>query len=275
VKAEQRLALAFMGDHPEDAARLLERADATDAASLLERIPAPLGARVFRALGPTKAASCAAALNTERLVALIEALPLDVAGGTLRRLEPGRREEVLARLPDERGTQLRAILAYPENTAGTIADPSVFTLAPDIRVTEARRQLRSSHRHVFPYVYVVARDHALVGALALPELMVAHPEQAVAAVMQRNLVYLDARTHLATVALHPAWRDFDALPVVDGGRLIGAVRHRTIRRMSWQAARPMMATLVDLSELYWSGLSGMLSSLVPPRTSPPEEEDVT
>jgi hypothetical protein len=62
--------------------------------------------------------------------------------------------------------------------------------------------------------------------------------------------------------------------VVDGGKLIGAIRHRTIRRMSWQAARPMMTTIVDLSELYWTGLSGMLSSLIPP-TRTPEDEHVT
>jgi hypothetical protein len=66
--------------------------------------------------------------------------------------------------------------------------------------------------------------------------------------------------------MHPAWRDFDALPVVDGdGRLVGAIRHKTVRQMAGENRRPMMDTIVELSELYWVGLAGMLRSLTPAR----------
>ena len=111
--------------------------------------------------------------------------------------------------------------------------------------------------------------------LAIPELMAARPKEALAAVMRRDLVRLDGRADLATVAVHPAWRDFDALPVVDAaGRLLGAIRHKTIRQMTFGDGRPMMATLVGLSELYWAGLSGMLASLAPPAPRAEEDRDV-
>jgi hypothetical protein len=47
------------------------------------------------------------------------------------------------------------------------------------------------------------------------------------------------------------------------GRLIGAIRHQAVRRLSQDPGRPMMATIVGLSELYWAGLAGMLASLAP------------
>ena len=49
------------------------------------------------------------------------------------------------------------------------------------------------------------------------------------------------------------------------GRLVGAIRHKTVRQMSGENRRPMMDTIVELSELYWVGLAGMLRSLTPTR----------
>jgi predicted transcriptional regulator len=94
--------------------------------------------------------------------------------------------------------------------------------------------------------------------------------------MRRDLVRVNAHLDLATLAVHPAWRDLDALPVVDAaGRLIGAIRHKTIRRVSAHNPRPMMTTIVGLSELYWVGVSGMLASLAPEMVRPAEVDDVT
>ena len=276
MTADEQLALAFIAAHPEDAARLLERADPADAAAILASVPAPVGAEVYRVLAPSPAAACAAALSDEAFAAIVEALPLDAAGAAVRGMEPSRRGDVLARLGTERREQLSALLAYPENTAGAVADPLVLALPEDITVADAQRQLRGSRQHLFYYLYVVGRDRTLIGALAMPELMAARPTATLAAVIKRDLVRLDAHAELATVAVHPAWLDVDALPVVDSaGRLIGAIRHRTIRRMSRESVRPVMATLVGLSELYWAGLSGILASFAPAQAHAEEDDDVS
>ncbi len=277
--AQERVAAAFAADHSDEAARLLERADPADAAALLAGLPAPVAAEVYRALGPAASAACATALSDETLAAIVDNLPPQAAGAALRAVEPARRDAVGARLGDERREQLRAVLAYPEHTAGALADPLVLALTDDLTVAEAQRQLRGARLHLFYYVYVVERDRTLVGVLAMPELMAAHPKATLAAVMRRDLVRLDAHADLATVAVHPAWRDLDALPVTDAaGRLVGAIRHKTIRRMSWAHGRPMMATIVGLSEVYWAGLSGLLASIASrrPPASPAasaEEDD--
>jgi CBS-domain-containing membrane protein len=110
----------------------------------------------------------------------------------------------------------------------------------------------------------------------MPELMAARPKEMLSAVMRRDLVSVDAHLDVATLAVHPAWRDLDALPVVDSaGRLIGAIRHKTIRRTSGHNPRLMVTTIVGLSELYWAGLSGMLATLTPGANRPAEVDDVT
>ena len=272
MAAAERLALAFMADHPDEAARLLERAAPTDAARVLAAASPPVSTAVYGALGPSPAAACASALDDDTLAALVGALPIDAGAATLRSLDATRRAAVQGRLEDELSDRLDAVLAYPANSAGSFADPRALALAADATVADARRQLSGSERHVFYYLYVVDRHRTLLGTLALPELMEASARRPLAEVMRRDLVKLDAHTELATVAVHPAWRELDALPVVDGaGRLIGAIRHQAIRQMSWDPARPMMETLVGLSELYWAGLSGLLASLAPAPTPGVEE----
>lgn len=264
MNADERVATGFVGDHPDEAARVLERINPADAAALLESVPVADAAAVFRVLGPVPARACAAALPDETLAAILDDLPLDDAGVALRGVMDARHEPILALLAPERRAQLQRILAWRDDTAGALADPLVLSLTDDLTVAEAQRQLRGSRQHIFYYVYIVDRTGVLVGVLAIPELMSARPRATLREVMQENPVRLETDADLATVAVHPAWRDYDALPVVDdGGHFVGAIRHKTVRRIGWTPGRPFTETLVRLSEVYWAGMSGMLASLSP------------
>lgn len=279
MTADERVAAAFVGTHPDEAARVLDRAPPMDAAAFLAGIPADTAAAVFRALGPAPAAACADALTNESLAGIVDALPLDAAGATMRGIEPTRRDDVLSRVAKVRRDQLRATLGYPDNTAGALADPLVLSISDDLDVSEAQKQLRGPGQHLLPYLYVVTRERRLVGVLALAELVAARPKARVATVMRQPVVRLDAYAAIATVAVHPAWHDYDALPVVDSAdKLVGAIRHKTVRRLSRSGGQPVLATLVGLSELYWAGLAGMLSTITlpgaaEPASSPPAGED--
>jgi magnesium transporter len=270
VNAEEQVATAFLGDHPDEAARILEHLNPADAAELLGGRPAHAAAAVFRVLGPVPASTCAAAMPDDALAAIIDELPLDDAGAALRGVEKARHEAILQLVAEEKRAHLQRALAWDDDTAGSLADPLVLSLTDDLSVAEAQRQLRGSRQHLIYYVYVVDRAGLLLGVLAVQDLMAARPRAVLRDVMQENPVRLDAGADLATVAAHPAWRDFDALPVVDArGHLVGAIRHKTVRRLGWTPGRPFTETLVRLSEAYWAGMSGMLASLAPYRSATP------
>ena len=260
---DERLALRHMEAHPESAARLLERAPPADAAALLAGVPTRTAATVVRAMVPAAVAACAAGLSDEVFAGIMAELPLDAAAAALHRLDPARREAILARLPVTAEAPLRRLLSYGPHTAGALADPMVLALPEDLTVAEAQRQLRGTGEHLFYYFYIVARDQTLVGVLDLPELMAARPRDTLGAAMHRNPVRLEAHTDFPTIVAHPAWQDFDALPVVDPyGKLVGAIRHKAVRRLEAELGlrarnESVLATLVGLSELYWAGLAGM------------------
>lgn len=273
MRAEEGLAVAFLAAHPDDAARVVERADPADAAALLAGLAPEVSAGIFAVLGPTPAGACTAALPDDAFAAIVAQLPLTGAAVAMRRLEASRREPVLARLDPDHSARLRRMLEYPEHSAGALADPLMLALVEDITVDEAQRRLRGSPLHLYYYLYILSRDGRLVGVMSVAELMAARPKVTLASVMHTAVVRLDAHTPLATIAALPAWRDFDALPVVDAqGRFVGAIRNKTVRRMARTGPRPMMDTIVELSELYWVGLAGMLRSFAPLQT-PPSLED--
>lgn len=274
MTAEERVARAFIAEHPDEAALVIERAEPRAAADLLATLEPAVAADVYRALGPTPAASSAAAMPDELLASIIDALPLDVAALAMRRVAMDRREAVIGLLRQDRQDPMRRILSYPENTAGALADPLVQALPEDIAVAEAQKRLRGSPLHLFSDVYVVSRDGRLVGALPIAELMSARPKEMIADLMTREVLRLDAFTDTATVAVHSAWSEADAMPVVDlNGRLVGAIRHIAIRQLAVEGRRPMMSTLVGLSELYWTGLTKILTSFEPaPAVSPSATE---
>ncbi len=261
---EERLANSLLTGYPEQAARLLDYAEPADVADILAELPTENAARVYAAMSPAPAAACSRVLRDDVLAAIIVVLPLDRAAAVMRRVSPARRDALLERFGADRRAHLAGLLAYPEDTAGALADPLAMALPDDISVREAQRQMRGSERHIFYHVFIVGRDRTLRGTLAIQELMSARPRQPLVGIMQRDAIAIDALMPLATVSVHPAWRDFDALPVIDEDRrLIGAIRHRMIRQMSQEPTRPVMDAIVGLSELYWAGLSGILTSLAP------------
>lgn len=291
MQPEERLARGFMAAHPDGAARVLERTVPEEAAALLAEVPVSVAAEVLRLMAPAAVAGCGVALPLERLAEIVSGLPLDGAAAVMRRLDPERRDAVLTRLPVTAEAPLRRVLAYGAHTAGALADPLVLALPDDLTVTEAQRQLRSRGEHLLFYVYVVSRDGALVGVLDLSELMAAPAKNPLATVMHRNPIRLEADTGFATVSAHPAWQHLDALPVVDGhGRLVGAIRHKVVRRVEAELGlrarnESVIATLVGLSELYWAGLAGMFPRVAtavwpipgstPPSLPPPDRAGPT
>jgi magnesium transporter len=265
VQPDERLARGYLEAHPDGAARVLEREAPAAAAALLAEMPVDVAAEVLRRMAPAALAGCGDALPLERLAEIVSRLPLDGAATVMHRLAHERREAVLTRLPVTAETPLRRVLAYGARTAGALADPLVLALPEDLTVAEAQRRIRSrgGSGHLFFYLYVVSREGLLVGVLDLPELMAAPARDTLGAAMHRDPVRLDADAGFATLAAHPAWQEVDALPVVDGsGRLVGAIRHKVVRRLEAELglrarSESVLATLFGLSELYWAGLSGM------------------
>jgi magnesium transporter len=210
-------------------------------------------------------ATTLAAMDTRSASATLAEMPYQDASALLRRAEAEVRQQLINALPDEVRDQLRLLLRYPERTAGALMDPFVLVLPDDLTVGEALSRVRRRARHVYFYVYVTDRTHRLVGVIDLRELLLANPSDILSSVAHGDLMKVQADTDVASLQAHRGWQEYDALPVVDqSGMFLGAIRHRSVRRMQADDSGPPLGageTMLSLAELYWIGIGGMLRGL--------------
>jgi len=267
MEVDRLLSRTFVEAHAPDAAAILERIDAGEAAAFLLEVSPRDTAAVLQRMTPTAGADCLAQLPAGQAAAVLAEVPLDGATLLLRRMDAPARAAVLASLPGLMAERLTLLLRYPEGTAGALMDPRALALPHEIPVGEALARVRHAARDVLYYLYVVDRAQTLVGVLNLRELMLAARKTSVASVMRPHVARLSARADRTTILAHPGWREFHALPVVDeAGLFLGVIRYETVRRLEEDRAPngqggDALATVLTLGELCWHGMALVLADL--------------
>lgn len=271
--ATDRLGRAFLEAHPRRAATVLGEMPHDRAAAVLEAVPARTAASVVREMTTPDAADCFEHLEAAGSASILAEMPAVEASSLVRSLQPQLRDELLAALSTELRDSIGQLLHFPERTAGAVMDPAIFHLHDDVIVTEARARLGRATRGLLYYLYVVDRDRRLLGVVDIPELMLAPEGDPLSAVMHRNVESFSAWTPEALVRRHPGWLRFHAMPVVDDeGRLLGAVRYQTLRRLEREASDrerdPSLLTATALAELFRLGTSGLVAGVAAAAAEP-------
>lgn len=240
---------------------------ATDtAATVLRAIPPRSAAAVLREMTVPNASDCLEHLEVPEGAAIVARLTANEAGAIVRDFGPARREPLLAALSADVRDPITRVLSYPEGSAGAVMDPTIFQLPYDVLVADARTRLSRAGRDLLHYLYVVDREHRLVGVLDIPELISARARDPVSVVMHHDVDRLSVGLPVAIVREHPGWQRYHAMPVVDEeDRLVGAIRYRMLRKLEKDApdrgADPGRLTARALAEVFQLGTTGIASAI--------------
>jgi magnesium transporter len=270
-----RFAAKFAADHPAEAVDRLVSLSPGNVASFLGRVDATTAARLLDRMAPPIAGSVLEAMEVGVAVDVLLLVSVDRCVRALRNVSPERRAQILLLMPDELAKLVERILGYPDGSAGSIADGSVTALPSDMTIDTARRVARDPR---VPYVYVVDREHTLVGVVHKRDLDAGSKGATLREIIAPVVARVPANASVAQLQRHRAWRDFDVLPVVDGrGIYLGAIRHKDLRipdepHVAVGGTGPPLATFLDLSELYWEGLASMVAALSAGMTAAHREE---
>ena len=265
MRSDLMLSFEFIKNHPIDAARILEQLKVEETASFLKQTPPTLAAGVIWLMDSIHAARCLEVMDKNHSGEIITELPLEISSLLFRRIEDEHKQAILDVLSPEASNPLRLILSYPEDTAGALMDPQVFILHEDITVKEGIRRFRKYPRHLIYYVYVVNREHVLVGHINISDLLLSDSNALISSVMQRDMTRLSPNLSCQAILTHLGWQEYHALPVTDNkGIFLGAIGYRTIQRLLREDKKHHPPTPVNkaakaMRELYWLGLSGMIN----------------
>jgi magnesium transporter len=212
--------------HPAEIASLLESLPPAQREIVWDLVEPELEGEVLVELAEEVRASLIREMEPEELVAAAEDLELDDLAILLRDLPETVHQQILRSLDAQDRERLGAVLSWDEGTAGSLMNPDLVSVRPDVTLETVLRYLRM--RGEMPEktdaLFVVNRRDRYLGILPLTTLLTADPERTVGELVDAEVEGIAPETTAHEVAGLFQDRDLVSAPVIDGdGRLLGRI----------------------------------------------------
>ena len=185
-------------------------------------------AEIFEFIPITQQVALVDVIGRKPLSALIEEMSADDRVDLLSRLDQDHIDSILPLMAQAERSDIRKLLSYPDDSAGSIMTTEYASLPGDITVAEALQRLRQQapNRETIYYIFILDEGRRLQGVVSLRYLIVATRSTLVTAVTNREAISVRVDDDQEFVANELARYDFIAIPVVDDqNRLVGIVTH--------------------------------------------------
>jgi magnesium transporter len=201
----------------------------SDLADILEDLGKKSSTSVFSALDEEKAADVLEEMETNTQIHIIESLPVNKVADVLEKmpadevadilddLEDEKAEMLLKEMDSESSQEVRELLEYPDNSAGSLMTTDVLSFKPELTVDEVIKELRirKPEPSELYTLFVTEKNDELVGTFDLRDLVVAQPEISISQIMKSEPVFLYDDQKIDDIAETISKYNLLAVPVVD------------------------------------------------------------
>ena len=227
-QGDMRALEAFLAElHPSDIADVVESVDGATRLALVRALPAELASEALAEMEEGDArAELLAALEPTEGAELLHELPDDDAADLIGELEPEDQDRILAQLPADEAGEIRDLLQYDEETAGGIMTTALVSVLGTVTAGEAIGVVRVQGRRVedFYRVFVVDDGVRLLGTVPLDDLILADPDEPVQNLVEPIVASVIPDTDQEDVGHLIRRYNLPSLPVVsEDGVLLGRV----------------------------------------------------
>lgn len=194
---------------------------------------------VIEQLGGTLSAGAIAALPREEAVDVIDALDLSA------------QEEILEAVPEETRAHLEEDLAFPEQSAGRIANRNVLILPETTSIKNVIKQLRAQPMlaRETHYIYAVNKEQKPVGFISLAQILRHNQNHLLSEIIRQHAATIPAEMDQADIAHLFRKYGFSSAPVVDkNGAMIGVITLRDIVFIVEEEAQEDILHLAGIQE---------------------------
>jgi len=165
-------------------------------------------------------------MDAEEVLAATEGMELDDLADLVADLPETITDRIIESLSQQDRERLKAVLSFPEDTAGGLMDPDTITVRPDVSLEVVLRYLRRSGKlpDKTAAVFVVDHNDCYIGALYITRLVTEQLERTVREVMDPSMQPIPSDRSAIDVATDFQNRDLVSAPVIDdNGKLIGQI----------------------------------------------------
>jgi magnesium transporter len=209
-------------------AEVLQGLEPADIWRVLSSTPINRQAEIFEAIEPTQQIELIATVDRKHLSKLVEAMSADDRVDLLEHMDEVQLEALLPLIAQAERDEIRRMLSYPDDSAGSIMTTEYASVPGNITVAEALGRLRQQapDSETIYYVFVVDDGRHLQGVITLRELILARPNALLADIMRRDVITVRVNDDRVMAARMIAKFDLIALPVLDEeNRLVGIITH--------------------------------------------------
>jgi magnesium transporter len=206
----------------------------SDLADILEDLGKRTSPRVFSALDEEKAADVLEELDTNTQIHIIESLPVNKVADVLEKMPADEVADILDEIGDEKAEillkemdiessqEVRELLEYPDNSAGSLMTTDILSFKPGLTVDDVIRELRLKKPEPSELytLFVTEKNDELVGTFDLRDLVVAQPETVLSKIMKSEPVSLRDYQKVDDIAEIISKYNLLAVPVVDSNNLL-------------------------------------------------------
>jgi Mg/Co/Ni transporter MgtE len=212
--------------HPADIADILEDLSHNEQKALLESLDDETAAHALSEIPTKMQADLLESISTEKAADIVEEMPPDEAADVLNELPPETSAEVLADMEKEGAEEVRELLAFEENTAGSMMTTEYVFVHESATVEGAIEALRNFEGHVesIQQIYLIDNEAVLKGAVALGRMVLASAHSLLMELSTEEVISVQAQQSVKSVVDIFHKYNLMTLPVVDEeGHLLGMV----------------------------------------------------
>ena len=225
-KKFQQLKQILSEINPADIALFLEELEEKDLPVVFRILPKELAAEVFVEMQSDSQEFLISKFNDKELKSMLDELFMDDAVDIIEEMPASVATRILSQADAATRKVINQLLAYPDDSAGSIMTTEYIDLKKSMSVADAFERIRKrgvDSEMIYTCYVTDARRH-LLGIVSVKDLLLNDTGATISDIMEENVIYANTHDNKEDVAALFEKYDFMALPVVDNeNRLIGIV----------------------------------------------------
>ncbi len=212
--------------NPADIAVLFEEIPEKDLPLTFRILPKELAAEVFVEIDSEMQQLLIEAFSDKELKEVMDELFMDDTVDIIDEMPATVAKRILKNTDAATRRMINQLLAYPDDSAGSIMTTEYIDLKRDMTVDEALDRIRKIgfNTETIYACYVTDRSRRLLGIVSVRDLLLNSKEAVIADIMEENVIFVNTLDDKEEVTTRFQKYDLLALPVVDKeNRLVGLV----------------------------------------------------
>lgn len=209
-----------------DIALWLEEIEVHERPKFFRIMPKEIASDVFAELDSDLQEQLICAFSDSELRTIVDDLFLDDAVDMIEEMPANVAKRILKQANAETRNMINRLLAYPEDSAGSIMTTEYIDLKKSMTVSDAFARIRKVGKdsETINICYVTDSRRKLIGLVSVRDLLLSEPETVLSDIMETNVIFATTTDDKESVVALFEKYDFLAIPVVDAeNRLVGIV----------------------------------------------------